>query len=132
MQGTLPMNDINEIIKGLEHVELNDRSLLKLIGDDQYLEHRPIEEEIENSNDNWVCYEGVYWFLEFVNDHFVYLAVPISGLLPIRIHSKFIVKKPKSLEFDMNTFLLIGNRSLFKKPKLLPNRFSPIINELLK
>ena len=125
------MNDINNILEGLNHVSFDANSFLDLIGDDNYTEHRPLPEDVKSPNDNWVCFEGKDWFLEFVDDEFLYLAVPISGLLPISIHPKFIVKKPKTQEFNLNTFLLLGNRSLFQDPELIPNRFSPIINEFM-
>ena len=126
------MNNINNILEGLSYASLDAKSFLDLIGDDNYIEHRPLPEDVESPNDNWVCFEGKDWFLEFVNDVFVYLAIPIAKLLPLSVHSKFIVKRPKTQEFDLNKFLLIGNRTVFENPEFLPNRFSPIILELLK
>ena len=126
------MNNINSILEGLNHVSLDEKSLLDLIGDDNYTEHRPLPEDVKSPNDNWVCFEGKDWFLEFVNGVFVYLAVPRVDLLSINIDSKFILKIPEITDFNLDTYLLLGNRSLFENKDLLPNRFSPIISELLK
>ena len=126
------MNNINNILEGLSYASLDAKSFLDLIGDDNYTEHRPLPEDVKSPNDNWVCFEGKDWFLEFVNGVFVYLAVPRVDLLSINIDSKFIFKIPEIPDFNLDTYLLLGNRSLFENKDLLPNRFSPIISELLK
>lgn len=126
------MNNINNILEGLSYASLDAKSFLDLIGDDNYTEHRPLLEDVESPNDNWVCFEGKDWFLEFVNDVFVYLAVPRVDLLSINIDSKFIFKIPENPDFNLDKYILLGNRSLFENKDLLPNRFSPIISELLK
>lgn len=125
------MSNVQAILNALSISSLSETELLGLIGDKDYLEHRPLEEDIECPNDNWVCFEGKDWFLEFVNDEFVYLAIPYDGDLPKSIHSRLIIRKPVTKDFGVDQYLLIGNRLLFQNPDALPNRFSPIISELM-
>ena len=124
------MNNINNILEGLSYVSLDTKSFLDLIGDDNYTEHRPLPEDVESPNDNWVCFEGKDWFLEFVNDVFVYLAIPHDSELPESLFSKYIIRKPDTKDFRLDQFLLIANKSLLDNPENLSNRFSPIIDEL--